>query len=55
MLVAKISFYFERAKKTGEKFREKFGFPYFKRLNFHMWFKYGLKAQKLLPQGDALG
>ena len=26
MLVAKISFYFESAKKTGEKFREKFGF-----------------------------
>ena len=26
MLVAKISFYFENAKKTGEKFREKFGF-----------------------------
>ena len=29
MLIAKISFYFESAKKTGEKFREKFGFPYF--------------------------
>ena len=55
MLIAKISFYFERAKKTGEKFREKFGFPYFKRQNFHMWFKYGLKAQKLLTQGIALG
>ena len=26
MLVAKISFYFESAKKTGEKFWEKFGF-----------------------------
>ena len=26
MLVAKISFYFESAKKTGEKFREKFRF-----------------------------
>ena len=22
---------------------------------FHMWFKYGLKAQKLLAQGSALG
>ncbi len=31
MLVAKISFYFESAKKTGEKFQKKFGFPYFKR------------------------
>ena len=26
MLIAKISFYFESAKKTGEKFWEKFGF-----------------------------
>ena len=26
MLIAKISFYFESAKKTGEKFREKLGF-----------------------------
>ena len=26
LLVAKISFYFESAKKTGEKFREKLGF-----------------------------
>jgi hypothetical protein len=25
------------------------------RLNFRMWFKYGLKAQKLLAQGIALG
>ena len=25
MLIAKISFYFESAKKTGEKFREKLG------------------------------
>ena len=25
------------------------------RLNFRMWFKYGLKAQKLLAQGNALG
>ena len=24
-------------------------------LNFRMWFKYGLKAQKLLAQGIALG
>ena len=24
-------------------------------LNFRMWFKYGLKAQKLLAQGSALG
>ena len=24
-------------------------------LNFRMWFKYGLKAQKLLAQGGALG
>ena len=24
-------------------------------LNFRMWFKYGLKAQKLLAQGNALG
>ena len=24
-------------------------------LNFRMWFKNGLKAQKLLAQGDALG
>ena len=24
-------------------------------LNFRMWFKYGLKTQKLLAQGDALG
>ena len=23
--------------------------------NFHMWFKFGLKAQKLLAQGIALG
>ena len=27
----------------------------FKRLKFRMWFKYGLKAQKLLAQGIALG
>ena len=26
MLVAKISFYFENAKKTGEKFQKKLGF-----------------------------
>ena len=26
MLIAKINFYFESAKKTGEKFREKLGF-----------------------------
>ncbi len=24
-------------------------------LNFRMWFKYGLKAQKLLAQGNTLG
>ena len=24
-------------------------------MNFRMWFKYGLKAQKLLAQGIALG
>ena len=24
-------------------------------MNFRMWFKYGLKAQKLLAQGSALG
>ena len=24
-------------------------------LNFRMWFKYGLKAQKLLAQGSTLG
>ena len=24
-------------------------------LNFRMWFKYGLKVQKLLAQGSALG
>ena len=24
-------------------------------MNFLMWFKYGLKAQKLLAQGSALG
>ena len=24
-------------------------------LNFRMWFKYGLKAQKLLAQGIAMG
>ena len=24
-------------------------------LNFRMWFKYGLNAQKLLAQGSALG
>ena len=24
-------------------------------LNFRMWFKYGLKAQKLLAQGNPLG
>ena len=24
-------------------------------LKFRMWFKYGLKAQKLLAQGNALG
>ena len=32
--------------------------PLFKvgsRLKFRMWFKYGLKAQKLLAQGIALG
>ena len=26
MLITKLSFYFEDTKKTGEKFREKFGF-----------------------------
>ena len=26
-----------------------------KQLNFRKWFKYGLKAQKLLAQGIALG
>ena len=30
-------------------------FSRFKRLKFRMWFKYGLKAQKLLAQGIALG
>ena len=25
------------------------------KLKFRMWFKYGLKAQKLLAQGSALG
>ena len=24
-------------------------------MKFHKWFKYGLKAQKLLAQGSALG
>ena len=28
---------------------------FFRLLNFRMWFKYGLKAQKLLAQGSALG
>ena len=28
---------------------------YTEKLNFRMWFKYGLKAQKLLAQGIALG
>ena len=27
----------------------------FDQLNFRTWFKYGLKAQKLLAQGIALG
>ena len=27
----------------------------YNKLNFRMWFKYGLKAQKLLAQGIALG
>ena len=27
----------------------------FDQLNFRTWFKYGLKAQKLLAQGSALG
>ena len=31
LLVAKISFYFESAKKTEEKFRENLDSPYFKR------------------------
>jgi hypothetical protein len=35
---------------TGKKY-----FPNYKRLKFRMWFKYGLKAQKLLAQGIALG
>ena len=28
---------------------------FYKLQNFRMWFKYGLKAQKLLAQGIALG
>ena len=28
---------------------------FFKYLKFRKWFKYGLKAQKLLAQGNALG
>ena len=27
----------------------------FDQLNFRTWFKYGLKAQKLLAQGNTLG
>ena len=30
-------------------------FTHFRKLKFRMWFKYGLKAQKLLAQGIALG
>ena len=30
-------------------------FHFFRLLNFRLWFKYGLKAQKLLAQGNALG
>ena len=32
-----------------------FDTPSFNLLKFRMWFKYGLKAQKLLAQGIALG
>ena len=35
---------------TGKKY-----FPNYKKLKFRMWLKYGLKAQKLLAQGIALG
>ena len=36
-------------------FKQALLFKVASRLKFRMWFKYGLKAQKLLAQGIALG
>ena len=51
---AKLRFYFLICKSSWGKVTEKVVDSH-ALLNFRMWFKNGLKAQKLLAQGIALG